>query len=590
MSLICPPKGKVLTKIVLQGSRQLSSFLRHISKVKQLWQRWNLRSFILFSIVVQFFLLFAAPQRKKTANKAVIMIIWAAYLIADWAASFAVGLVFDSEEKYTASGAINNTASYLVTMNHGLLSTIGSRSRDDTGLLLVMWTPFLLLLVGGQDRITSFAIEDNELWLRHLIWLFLQIFTTGFVFYQSFHLNTLWIPTIFLLLAGTIRYADRIAALYLASSDSFGISVLGEPDPGPNYERLMSAFTHYKGNNLPIKMEIFHDLESQANENSPADDKKLEPHELVQRAHHFANIYKGLIVNLMFSYPEHTESRDFFTKRSAEQTLKILEIQLNYFYDLLHTKVQVATSKIGIISRGISTGLVVAAFSLFILEEKGTFKTEFDVVVTYTLFVGVLALDMVTLFIWFYSDWTVAYLKNFDKDSLPFKILNKLLFPKKQRQPEEQPKRVSTQRQRQEQPRRIKKVGSRRWSEDLSQFNFLDYCFRRRSRSRSKTIGEIISKIDLVVRVQGNGILPYLDIINDFIYYLLYNIFYYYLPRDVKNFIDLKKNDFIIQMKYVTSHHFDPHLWKFIFHELSEKSIFADDPEEAKRISSARGE
>ena len=41
-------------------------------------------------------------------------------------------------------------------------------------------------------------------------------------------------------------------------------------------------------------MEIVHDLESQANENSPADDKKLEPHELVQRAHHFANIYKGL--------------------------------------------------------------------------------------------------------------------------------------------------------------------------------------------------------------------------------------------------------------------------------------------------------
>ncbi|KAK7855763.1 hypothetical protein CFP56_026417 [Quercus suber] len=561
------------------------------------------------------------------------MIIWAAYLIADWAASFAVGLVFDSEEKYTASGAINNTASYLVMMNHGLVSTIGSRSRDDTGLLLVMWTPFLLLLVGGQDKITSFAIEDNELWLRHLIWLFLQIFTTGFVFYQSFHLNTLWIPTIFLLLAGTIKYAERIAALYLASSDSFGTSVLGEPDPGPNYERLMSAFTYYKGNNLPIKMEYVHDLESQANENTTADDGELDPRELVQRAHHFAYIYKGLIVNLMFSSREHTESREFFTKRRPEETLKILEIQLNYFYDLLHTKVLVATSSIGKISRGISTGLVVAAFSLFILEEKGTFKTEFDVVVTYILFVGVLGLDMVTLFIWFYSDWTVAYLKKFDKDSLKFKIINKLLFPKKQRQPQEkrkkfsfllskiikfpfpkkqrqpqeQPKKVSSllskiinflfpnkqrqpQEQPQKQPRIIKKVGSRRWSEDLSQFNFLDYCYRRRSQSRSKTIGEIISKIDLMVRVEGIGIRPSLDIIKDFIYYLLYYIFYYYLPRDVKNFIDLKKNDFIIQMKYVTSHHFDPYLWKFIFDELSVKSYFADDPEEAKRISSARGE
>ncbi|KAL4637084.1 hypothetical protein ACB092_03G055400 [Castanea dentata] len=580
---------------ILKGSRQLSSFLRHISKVKQLWQRWNLRSFILFSIVVQFFLLFAAPLRKKTANKAVIMIIWAAYLIADWAASFAVGLVFDSEEKYTASGAINNTATYLVTMNHGLLSTIGSRSRDDTGLLLVMWTPFLLLLVGGQDRITSFAIEDNELWLRHLIWLFLQIFTTGFVFYQSFHLNTLWIPTIFLLFAGTIRYAERIAALYLASSDSFGIAVLGEPDPGPNYERLMSAFMHYKGNNLPIKMEYVDDLESQANENSSADDKKLEPHELVQRAHHFAYIYKGLIVNLMFSSREHTESREFFTKRSAEETLKILEIQLNYFYDLLHTKVLVAKSNIGRISRGISTGLVVAAFSLFILAEKGTFKTEFDVVVTYTLFVGVLGLDMVTLFIWIYSDWTVACLKKFDKDSLTFKIIIKLLLPKKQRKKDSSLRSkiimfLSPKRLRQKQPRRIKKVSSRRWSEDLSQFNFLDYCLRRRSRSRSKTIGEIISKIDLTVCVQGNVIQPCLDIINDFIYYLLFYIFYYYLPRDVKNFIDLKKNDFIIQMKYVTSHHFDPHLWKFIFDELSEKSYLADDPEEATRISSARGE
>ena len=577
MSLICPRNGKVLTKIVLQGSRQLSSFLRHISKVKQLWQRWNLRSFILFSIVVQFFLLFAAPLRKKTANKAVITIIWAAYLIADWAASFAVGLVFDSEEKYTASGAINNPASYLVTMNHGVVSTIGFRSRDDSGLLLVMWTPFLLLLVGGQDRITSFAIEDNELWHRHLIWLFLQIFTTGFVFYQSFHLNMLWIPTIFLFLAGTIKYAERIAALYLASSDSFGISVLREPDPGPNNEKLMSEYLHYKENNLPAKIDYVIELESQANEYN--DRITLDSHELVQRAHHFAYIYKGLIVNQMFSSREHTESREFFTKRSAEETLKILEIQLNYFYDLLHTKVLVATSNIGKISRGISTGLVLAAFSLFIIEEKGTFRKKFDVDVTYTLFVGVLGLDMVTLLIWFYSDWTVAYLKNFDEDSLPFKIINKLLFPKKQRQesslrskiinkllfPKKQ-RQVSSLRfkiikllfpkkQRQEQPWRIQKESSRRWSENLSQFNFLNYCYLLGSRSRSKTI----------------GILPY-------------------LPGDVKKLIDKKKNDLIIQIKYLASHHFDPQLWAFIFHELSEKSYFAGDPEEAKRISSARGE
>ena len=305
----------------------MGDIVKHIPEVKRLWDKWNLRSFILFSIAVQIFLLFSAPLRKKTASKAVIMIIWAGYLIADWAASFAVGLVFDSEEKYTSSGTMNETASLFVMMNNGTVSPI----RDDTGLLLVMWTPFLLLLVGGQDRITSFAVEDNELWLRHLIWLLLQVLTTGFVFYQSFHLNKLWRPTIFLLLAGTIKYSERIAALYLASSDSFGISVLGEADPGANYERLMSVYTHYKENNLPIEIERVDDVESQSlgGGNNSKQEDDLNPRDLVHYAHYYANIYKGVIVNLMFSSREHTESREFFSKIDAKETLKILEIQLN---------------------------------------------------------------------------------------------------------------------------------------------------------------------------------------------------------------------------------------------------------------------
>ena len=96
-----------------------------------------------------------------------------------------------------------------------------------------------------------------------------------------------------------------------------------------------------------------------------------------------------------------------------------------------------------IATRFVSTGLVVAAFALFpIIEEKGTFEQTFDVFVTYALFFGVLGLDMVTLLLWFYSDWTVAYFKNLDKNSFRSKIINKLLSLKKQR-PEEKPKKVS---------------------------------------------------------------------------------------------------------------------------------------------------
>ena len=57
----------------------------------------------------------------------------------------------------------------------------------------------------------------------------------------------------------------------------------------------------------------------------------------------------------------------------------------------------------------------------------------------------------------------------------------------------------------------------------------------------------------------------------------------------IKDFIEQKKID-IIQMCYVTVQPLTWNLWQFIFDELLEKSRYVDDPEEAKRISSARGE
>ncbi len=489
--------------------------------VKRLWDKWNIRSFILLSLLLQILLIFTASMRKKTANKLVITTIWSAYLLADWAASFAVGLVFDSEEKYA----------------YGPGTTI-----DDTGLLLVLWAAFLLLLVGGQDRLTSFAIEDNELWLRHLIWLLLQIFSTGFVFIQSLHQNRLWIPTFLLILAGTIKYAERTVALYLASSDSFGISVLREADPGPNYAKLMRKYTSFKESNVPVTMEFVEDRENQAYKYiKVSNEERLERLELVQYAYHFANMYKGLIVNLIFSSREHTESREFFSQRNSEDALRILEIELNFFYDLLHTKMVVAHSNLGKITRFISFGLVVAAFSLFYKEEKRGFK-RFDVKLTYTLFFGVLGLDIVALLLWISSDsWTVASPNKSGKKSSFTSILFKILH-----------------------------VESPRWSESVSHFSFIKYCLKE-SYSKSKCRNVIIRIITFIfgcLRIKG---------IITFIFGYL----------QIKDFIG-QKIDAIFRTSYVIPKPLTKELWKFIFTELLEKSHSAVDPEEAKRISSAR--
>ncbi|PRQ48507.1 hypothetical protein RchiOBHm_Chr2g0111481 [Rosa chinensis] len=69
--------------------------------VKKIWDKWNLRGFILLSLSLQTFLILCAPMRKRTSSKWVIVPIWLAYLLADWAANFAIGLIASSQTDTT---------------------------------------------------------------------------------------------------------------------------------------------------------------------------------------------------------------------------------------------------------------------------------------------------------------------------------------------------------------------------------------------------------------------------------------------------------------------------------------------------------
>ena len=148
------------------------------------------------------------PQ-KRTRSKLVHGLIWFAYLLADWIAPVAIGLISLSEG-------------------------VGCEAKGNKDLM-AFWASFLLLHLGGPDTITSFALEDNEFWLRHLVGLILQIVATAYIFYQSLP-NKLWAPTIMVFFVGCIKYGERTRALFLASMNQFGCSVLPKPEPGPDYE------------------------------------------------------------------------------------------------------------------------------------------------------------------------------------------------------------------------------------------------------------------------------------------------------------------------------------------------------------------
>ncbi|ESR41325.1 hypothetical protein CICLE_v10027586mg [Citrus x clementina] len=278
--------------------------------VKKTWDNWNIRGVILFSLLLQTVLILLAPLRKGMGYKLIILLIWSAYLLADSAATFAIGLI--------AERATN------------------SQTPTKSNELLVLWAPFLLLHLGGPDTITAFALEDNELWLRQLFGLIFQAGFTFYVFLLSLPGNKLFVPTILVFIAGIIKCFERTLAI-------------------------------------------------------------------------------GIVVDLFSNFTDFPFEGPSFGIFGPEDALRIIEVELNLVYEVLHTKIQVTHS---VILRFICFGSLVAALSVFYFQVEKHGLNDFDLGVTYTLFLGAIALDVISFFMGNFSEWTFVALRNHHKSCI----------------------------------------------------------------------------------------------------------------------------------------------------------------------------
>ncbi|KAK0600627.1 hypothetical protein LWI29_016885 [Acer saccharum] len=313
---------------------------------------------------------------------------------------------------------------------------------------------------------------------------------------------------------------------------------------------------------------------------------RLDDVQVVHYAYHYFEIFKGLIVDLIFSFQERNESRNFFHSLSPEDALRVIEVELNFIYEALYTKVQVVHSKFGYFTRFISFALVVASLSLFHFKVKKSGFDEINVVITYALFLGAIALDTVAFFMLIFSDWTFAVLydpKNGSKMLRKFKsciaaTIGWFLIFKRPRCYEHEKhscKVLAT-------PFLL-----RRWSGHVSGYNLIRYCLKGRPtnfdqvrdyvyRVTEKIIPGFIGRKD--IRFIGNGVSQFLSFINAKVTHL------------INKFIDcFGLTGFMDEIRYVSHEPLTKELWEFIFTELRDKSISAEDPEVAKKISSARG-
>uniref|UniRef100_J3MR92 DUF4220 domain-containing protein n=1 Tax=Oryza brachyantha TaxID=4533 RepID=J3MR92_ORYBR len=174
---------------------------------------WEIQLLVLVSFILQVFLFFTGSLRKRSTNGLLRGTIWLAYLGADLVAIYALGYLSRHVDTTVKKG----------------YSTLG-----ESHPLVFLWAPFLLIHLGGQDTITAFSIEDNNLWLRHLLNLVVQVTLSLYVFLKStsWHNNVqLLVPGILLFAAGIIKYGERTVALMRALVDYKSENFVPELDP-----------------------------------------------------------------------------------------------------------------------------------------------------------------------------------------------------------------------------------------------------------------------------------------------------------------------------------------------------------------------
>ncbi|XP_043721328.1 uncharacterized protein LOC122668843 [Telopea speciosissima] len=368
-------------------------------KIRRLWNLWELRYLVLISLFIQTLLISFASVRKHTAARKISFLIWSCYLLADWVATLALGVLAE---------CVNNKS-------NGDDHQSAWNDKDD---LKAFWAPFLLLHLGGPDNITAFSLEDNELWLRHLLGLLFQVGTALYVFIMSLPVPTwLWVITILMFMGAIIKYVERTLALMNASRDYFRKSMVTDPDPGPNYAKFMEEYSCKRNAGLVVSIAREKEPESQLpsipdiDEKSNEDSSKVEI-ELISKAHHFFQIFKRLIVDLILTFHDRNESRSFFfTEKSWEKAYKVIEIELGFLYEVLYTKAAVVHTLKGWILRFTSvSSIIVVSIIFFGFTDKQRYD-KIDVRITYVLLSGAIALEIWSLARLFVTDWTIVWMK-----------------------------------------------------------------------------------------------------------------------------------------------------------------------------------
>ncbi|TXG56160.1 hypothetical protein EZV62_017473 [Acer yangbiense] len=312
-------------------------------KLIKIWNGWEVRGLILVSLILQIILIIFGSRRKFTASVKVRFLVWSAYMIADSVATLALGNLANSQ-----------------------VDSRDDKRSEPGNVIQAFWAPFLLLHLGGPDTITAYALEDNELWIRHFLGLIVQVGVAFYVFVRSWSDNALTFIAIPMFITGIIKYGERTFVLRSSSAEHFKDSLLS-----------FALFDIPEENNYLVQAYF-----------------------LYQRS---ACLFANMIIDY---YGRNDPSYSIVYNKSPKAAFELVEAELGFLYDVLYTKATIVNSLVGIFLRCIcffSSFCALIVFSIIIDIHS---YPEADISLTYLLLVAAVFLEVYALILFLLSDWT----------------------------------------------------------------------------------------------------------------------------------------------------------------------------------------
>ncbi|XP_057497322.1 uncharacterized protein LOC130782037 isoform X2 [Actinidia eriantha] len=352
-------------------------------ELRKIWEEWDLRILVLFILFTQLYLHFFGRRRRKSMARVLMNVnVWLLYLFSDLLATIALGKL----------SKVKDDDADDTTKRKGV-SKFGFPGLSDTKktipqIIRGLWAPVILFCLGGPDTMTVLRLEENHLWVRHLIGLFTQGLRTLYVLIVTWTPYGLSILALLLLIPGIIKYGERVWVIRSRSGEKYQgyiqldeskIDEISKSASQPNTRLVLQAYSWFQTLNPHIA-----DYECSRT--------RLES--LVTR----------------FSESVRTGDENLATGGTViENSFKLIEIELGLIYDMLFSKVGTIFTLWGSTLRSISFSCLVSVLVLFFLIEMPPGHLEGDVPITIILLVGAIILEIAGILVQLVSDWVIVW-------------------------------------------------------------------------------------------------------------------------------------------------------------------------------------